>query len=229
MRLTVRCWLVCLLVGVVPTDAVWAATKAHVIGLGKWTTVPWQPWDSVTTKPLMLKIRPLIVDGRIREYVVGVPHDVTDDLFVVRRAMRVNDSLPDEASPHWLWQRGGWLVVNRTSGRISPINLPEFDALYSVASWYRDYVAYCGVSDDGNKISAIVIQLGRRKPVLSKLLPNDGVPENTAPDSACPAPEWQRNPVRLSFLPAGGTKQTFSVRGHVVDAVSDEEEEDASK
>lgn len=27
----------------------------------------------------------------------------------------------------------------------------EFDSTYSAASWYRDYVAYCGVSDDGRE------------------------------------------------------------------------------
>ena len=92
------------------------------------------------------------MDGRIKEYVVGSPHEVTERLFVVQRAFRVNDSLADEATPWWQWQRGGWLLVDRTTGRVSAINLPEYDAFYSAASWYRDYVAYCGVSDDGKKI-----------------------------------------------------------------------------
>jgi len=43
-------------------------------------------------------------------------------------------------------------------------------------------------------------------------------------------PVWQRNPVRVSFEPAGGAKQMFSIRGHVVDVVNDaEEEEEAAK
>ena len=92
-----------------------------------------------------MKVQALIVDGRIKEYVVGSPHEVTERLFVVRRAFRVNDSLADEATARWQWQRGGWLLVDRTTGRISAINLPEYDAFYSVASWYRDYVAYCPV------------------------------------------------------------------------------------
>jgi len=54
------------------------------------------------------------------------------------------------------WQRGGWLLVDRVTGRVLPINLPEFDASYSAASWYRDYAAYCGVSDDGKKAYAVV-------------------------------------------------------------------------
>ena len=174
---------------------------------------------------MAIKVRALIVDGRVKEYVLGPPHEVTDRLFVVRRVFRVNDGLPEETAPRWQWQRGGWLLVDRGSGRISPVNLPEFDALYSSTSWYRDYVAYCGVSDDGKKTYAIVAQISRRKPVLKKALSDDGMPDNTAPDSACPAPVWQRSPVRVSFEPAGGSKQTFAIRGHVVDVVNEEEED----
>jgi hypothetical protein len=48
------------------------------------------------------------------------------------------------------------LLVDRMTGHISAINLPEFDSCYSVASWYSDYVAYCGVSDDGKTLYAVV-------------------------------------------------------------------------
>jgi len=225
MRFVLRSHCTGLLLCAVLIASASAAGKVHVISFGKWTSVPWLPAGAGNSRPLTLKIRALIVDGRAREYVIGLPHDITDDLFVVRRAFRLNDSLPDETAPRWVWQRGGWLLVNRTTGRVTPVNLPEFDALYSIASWYRDYVAYCGVSDDGKKISAMVMQLGRHKPVLNKPLSNDGVPEDAAPDSACPSPEWQRNPVRLSFVPTGGVKQTFAIRGRAVDVVSEEEEE----
>jgi len=104
-----------------------------------------------------------------------------------------------------------------------------FSVPHSAASWYRDYVAYCGVSDDGKKTFAMVAQISRRKSVLKKPLSNDGVPENAAPDSACPAPAWQRRPVRVSFEQAGGTSQTFAIGGHVVDLVNDVEEEEGSK
>jgi hypothetical protein len=168
-----------------------------------------------------------MVDGRVKEFALGSPHEVTDRLFVVRRVFRVNDSLPeDSGGPRWQWQRGGWLIVDRLTGRISPINLPEFDPFYSAASWFRDYVAYCGVSDDGKKTYAIVAQLNRRKPILKKALSNDGPPENAAPDSACPLPSWQRRPMRVSFEPGGSAKQMFAIRGHVVDLVSDADEED---
>jgi hypothetical protein len=195
---------------------------------GKWTLVEWHPeTGKPDEKPLTLKIRPLIVDGRVKEYVLGAPHDVTDRLFVVRRAFRVNDNLPDDTgNPRWQWQRGGWVLVDRVTGRVSAVSLPEFDVLYSPVSWYRDYAAYCGVSDDGKKTYAMVTQLNRRKPVLKKALPGDGMPDNASPDSACPVPFWQRSPMRVSFEPQGEAKQTFTVRGHAVDLVNDADEEE---
>ncbi len=177
-------------------------------------------------KPLTLKIRALVIDGRVKEYTLGAPHEVTERLFVVRRAFRVNDSLPEDPAPRWQWERGGWLLVDRGTAHISPLNLPEFDVYYSPATWYRDYVAYCGVADDGKKTFAMVAQISRRKPVLKKPLSNDGIAEGAPPDSACPAPSWQRSPVRVSFEPKGGERQTFAIRGRVVDSVNDAEEEE---
>lgn len=208
------------------TAAVGVAAKVHVIAFGKSTSVQWVAGFGAGEKPLTIKVRALIVDGRVKEYVLGATHDVTERLFVVRRAFRVNDSLPEESVPRWQWQRGGWLLVDRVTGRVSAINLPEFDAYYSAASWYRDYVAYCGVADDGKKTYAMVAQLSRRKPVLKKEVSGAGVAEDAAPDSACAAPTWERGPVRVSFEPAGSARQTFAIRGHVVDLVEDAEEEE---
>lgn len=218
--------IVCLLVWVVLlTNAAGAAAaaKIHVITFGRWTSVQWSTGSGADEKPLTIRIRALVVDGRVKEYALGTPHEVTDRLFVVRRAFRVNDSLPEDAGPRWQWQRGGWLLVDRLTGHVAPINLPEFDVLYSAASWYRDYVAYCGIAEDGKKTFAMVAQISRRKPVLKKPL-SEGLPEDAAPDSACPAPVWQRTPVRVSFEPGGSAKQTFAIRGHVVDLVEDAEE-----
>ncbi len=216
--------------GLVLSTATAAATKVHVITFGKWTSVPWIRDSGPDAKPVVIRIRALVVDGRVKEYALGAPHEVTERLFVVRRVFRVNDSLPEDSGPRWQWQRGGWLLVDRQTGHVSPINLPEFDAFYSAGSWYRDYIAYCGVAEDGKKTFAMVAQVGRRKPALKKPLSNDGVAEDAAPDSACPAPSWQRSPVRVSFEPTGGVKQTFAIHGHGVDLVSDaEEEEEGSK
>jgi hypothetical protein len=204
-----------------------AATKIHVIAFGKSTSVPWIAGPGAEgEKPQPIKVRALIVDGKVREYVLGSAHEITDRLFVVRRAFRVNDSLPEDAAPRWQWQRGGWLTVDRLTGRVSAITLPDFDFFYSAASWYRDYVAYCGVTNDGKKIDAVVAQIGRRKPVLKKLLSNDGVKDEAAPDSACQSPVWQRNPTRVSFEAVGALRQTFAIRGQVVDLVNDSDDED---
>ena len=217
-----------------------AATKPHIITFGKWTTVQWSPESSAgatNDKPLALKVRPLLVDTRVKEFTLGLPHDVTDRLFAVRRAFRVNDSLPQESTspPRWQWERGGWLLIDRTTGRITPINLPEFDVFYSAASWYRDYAAYCGVSDDGKKLYAVVAQISRRKPILKKPIEGENIADketkDATPDSACLAPLWQRTPTRVTFEPTGAPKQTFAIRGHTVDLLiqSDEEDEEASK
>ena len=87
-------------------------------------------------------------------------------------AYRVNDSLPGEEakSPRWRWELGGWLEVDRVTGRVSALNLPEFDASTSSASWYREYAGHCGVSDDGKKLHAVVVILGRCKPIVKALL-----------------------------------------------------------
>ena len=212
------------------TSAASGASKPHIISFGKWSTIKWCVGPS-EGKCLDLKVRALYVDGRARESTLGASHEITERLFVVRRAFRVNDALPGDAAaaPGWMWQRGGWLLVDRTTGHISSVALPEFDPYYSVASWYRDYSAYCGVSDDGKKLFAIVFQVGRRKPVLKKPLGEaDG---DDAPDSECPAPVWERRPVRVTFVPAENQKSTYSVRGHAADLVSedDSEEEKASQ
>ena len=198
-----------------------ALPKNHVITFGKWMPVQWP--DATGKKLLDLKVRPLYVDTRLKEYTTGTAHDLTERLFAVRRAFRVNDALPEENAVHWQWQRGGWLLVDRVSGKISQLSLPEFDPFYSTASWYRDYVAYCGVSEDGKKLYAVVAQVGRRKPVLKKAL---GEPDgDDAPDSECPAPKWERAPARVTFQPDDTQKLMFSIRGRVVDVVNEPDEE----
>jgi len=130
----------------------------------------------------------------------------------------LNDSLPQEAGPtRWRWERGGWLLVDRVSGRAQPIALPEFDPNYSKASWFRDYVAYCGTSDDGQKLFAVIAQAGKRKPLLNK-----GLPEQT---ETCAPPVWQRGPVRVTFATKEDPKLTFTVTSRAVDLASEDENE----
>lgn len=199
-----------------------AAPRTHVISFGKWTAVKWP--DAAGQGMIDVKIRPLLVDSRAKEYTTGNPHDVTDRWFVIRRVLRVNDTLPHETGTRWQWQRGGWLLVDRATGRISQLNLPDFDPYSSTASWYRDYVAYCGLSDDGKKLYAVVAQVGRRKPVLKRAL---GEPSSSdAADAGCPAPGWERAPARVTFRPEHGQPLLFSVRGRTVEVVADAEGED---
>ncbi len=198
--------------------------KVHVIGFGKPMPVKFflGP-DEERTAPM--KVRSLFVDGRQREFVTGDVHEVTDRLFVVRRAYRLNNNLPSDEGKgaNWVWQRGGWLLVDRLSGHLTQLALPDFDPFYSQASWFRDYVAYCGVSDDGARLSAVVMQLGRRKPVLKKELGNAS--QGELPEANCDAPLWEKKPTRVTFLPKSGDKQSFSIFGHAGDLVPGGDEE----
>ena len=109
------------------------------------------------------------------------------------------------------------------TGRVSQINLPEFEPSVSAASWYRDYVAYCGLTDDGKKLFAMVVQLGRRKPVMKKMLAE--ADDTDSPDADFFSPTWQRAPIRVTFESPDGKKQTFSIHGHIVDLVNDKEDD----
>lgn len=53
--------------------------------------------------------------------------------------------------------------MDRVTGEARQIPLPEFDPYYSVTGFATN-AEYCGVFDDGKKVSAIIVQLGRHKP-----------------------------------------------------------------
>src|SRR5437773_7903926 len=108
-----------------------AAAKPHVIAFGKSTQVRWLAGADENT-PLELRVRALYVDGKLREFTIGSPHEITERLFVVRRAFRVNDSLLDEGAPRWLWQRGGGGPVERV-----PRRARSSAARRDRALWYR--------------------------------------------------------------------------------------------
>jgi hypothetical protein len=196
-----------------------AASKPHVMSLGKAMPVKLL-LGPAEEKALTITVRPLYLDTKLKEYTTGPTHDVTDRMFVVRRAYRVNDSLPTESSsqPRWLWQRGGWLLVDRNTGRITQIKLPDFDPYYSDVSWYRDYAAYCGVADDGERVSAIVTQITTRKPLYKKQLEKLG---GEFPDSVCGPPAWQRQPARVTFTPVTGERLTLDIKGRFADVDPD--------
>jgi hypothetical protein len=125
-------------------------------------------------------------------------------------------------------------MVDRVTGRIAPVNLPDFDAVYSAVSWYRDYAAYCGISDDGKQIYAVVVQINRRKPVVKWLVGEAKFTVETQqwqiPDAACRVPDWQRSPARVTFEPQPSMKRTYVIRSRSVDLLTPEEDdEEASK
>lgn len=201
-----------------------ALARTHNIAFGKVLSVKLfvGPAEDKTQE---MKVRALYVDGKLREFTTGEAHDVTDQTFVVRRAFRVNDVLPEDGRklPSWKWQRGGWLLVDRASGRVVRLELPDFDPYYSSASWFRDYAAYCGLSGDAEKLYAVVVQLGQKKPLTRKLL--GAARGEELPDSECAPPKWQRAPVRVTFEPAGKPPVTFSVKGRWVELAPEPEPE----
>lgn len=201
-----------------------AKPKIHVVNFGKTMAVKlYLGPDEEHTQPM--KVRALFVDAKLKEYVTGEVHEVTERLFVVRRAYRLNNNLPeDEAkAPTWVWERGGWLMVDRLTGHVTQLSFYEFDPFYSHASWFRDYAAYCGVSDNGEKLSAVVMQLGRKKPILKKDLGSAN--QGESPDSECNQPTWEKKPTRVTFHPKHGEKQAFSIFGHAWDAAPGSEED----
>jgi len=188
--------------------------KVHVVGLGAFKRVPYSrngdPAGAMASENA-LKIRPLVVDGLVKEWTTGEAHDVTDRSFVVRRMLRINDELPGEkpAASRWVWQRGPWLLVDRVSGHVSALKLPDYDPGVSQVSWFRDYAAYCGLTSSGKSLYAVVAQLAVRKPVLSKKLSAFEAESRT--EAVCAAVQWQREPFRVTFNPSGMSAVSFEI------------------
>ncbi len=191
-----------------------APRKPHVVVLGAVKRVPYsKAGDPAGATPAenTLKIRPLIVDGIVKEWMTGDAHDVTDRSFVVRRALRINDSLPGDKLGHWVWQRGPWVLVDRASGHAAPLKLPDYDPGVSQVSWFRDYGAYCGLTASGKSLYAVVAQLAGRKPVLAKKMDAFDPDPKSHPDPVCTAPNWQRDPLRVTFHPTGKSDLSFEI------------------
>jgi hypothetical protein len=218
-----------------------APRKAHVVVLGAARKVAYSKVGDpagAASGETELKVRSLLVDGVVKEWTTGDAHDVTDRSFVVRRVIKLNDSLPGDnaeavekpasgdklanskpttgvkpasaraASP-WVWQRGPWLLVDRVTGHIAALKLPDYDPGVSQVVWFRDYGAYCGVTASGKSLYAVVAQVEARKPVLAKKL--SAFDAENHPDPVCGLPEWQREPLRVTFHPTGREAASFDV------------------
>jgi hypothetical protein len=206
-----------------------APRKAHTVVLGAVRHVPYSKAGdpaSAAAGDSVLDIRALLVDGVLKEWTTGDAHDVTDRSFVVRRVIRLNDSLPTEDKPvgtdkaslekaghgkanQWVWQRGPWLLVDRAAGHVTALRLPDYDPGVSQVSWFRDYAAYCGITASGKSLYAVVAQIAARKPVLAKKLAAFDVDNH--PDPVCAPADWQREPLSIAFHPAGGNAISYDI------------------
>jgi hypothetical protein len=213
---------------VMPTLA--APPKIHTVTLGAAKKVSFTPPEASAGQAKgadapTLKVRPLLVDGRQKEWTTGDAHDVTDRSFTIRRAMRLNDSLPGDAAARWNWQPGPWLLIDRTTGHVTALHLPDFDEEISEAVWYRDYAAYCGTAQTvKGGLFAIVAQIGTRRAVVSKQIGK--WPQPTPAEPVCKTAEWQRAPMRVTLQATGGEAMTFDVVG-AASLIEEGDEEDA--
>jgi hypothetical protein len=204
--------------------------KVHVVGLGAVRRVPYSKTGDpagATTGEVSLKIRPLVVDGTVKEWTTGEAHDITDRSFVIRRVLRINDELPGEKpgnpDKHWVWQRGPWLLIDRVTGHIAALKLPDYDPGVSQVVWFRDYGAYCGVMASGKSLYAVVAQIAARKPVLAKKLM--ALDLTSRPEPVCGLAEWQRLPLRATFHPSGKDAVNFDIIPGSAVLVEDSEDE----
>jgi hypothetical protein len=232
----------------IPLLAATPPRKPHIVALGSPRTVPYsRSGDPAGAAPgeTSLKTRPLLVDGRVSEWTTGDAHDVTDRSFVVRRALRINDTLPTDSAPsnppqaktpipsaaHWVWQRGPWLLVDKLTGRVTALKLPDYDPAASQVAWFRDFAAYCGVTASGKSLFAVVAQLATRKPILAKKLSAFDPADHPWP--VCGVPEWQREPLRVTFHPnrgeTGQENVSFDVVGSSAKLVEDGDETETSE
>jgi hypothetical protein len=186
--------------------------KPHTVGIGTGKRVPYSMVSDpsgASADEKTLHVRPLIVDDKVKDWTTGEAHDITDRSFVVRRALRLNDSLPGDKTEHWIWQRGPWIMIDRTNGHITAMKLPDYDPAVSQVVWFRDNAAYCGLNSGGHQLYAVVAQVGARRPILAKKIgpwtPISPAPGAPAPP-ACAKAAWQRDPLRVSFTPTGAAE-----------------------
>jgi hypothetical protein len=192
-----------------------ATPKVHTVTLGPVRRVPYTPpeatADNKSEEATTLRVRAMFVDDRQKEWTVGEMHEVTDRTFVIRRALRINDSLPGE-SARWTWQPGPWLMVDRVTGHVTALHLPAFDPDISEAVWFRDYAAYCGIAQTvKGGLVVVIAEVGSRKAVVQKVI--GPWPIENPPHPVCLTPRWQRTPIRATLQATGGPPLTYDVVG----------------
>ena len=233
-----RCCAAFLFAVVVLAIECWPASatprKVHTVFLGAAKRVGYSKAGDpagASANESQLKIRPLLVDGLVKEWTTGEVHDVTDRSFLIRRAIRLNDALPGDkpgaAKETWVWQRGPWLIVDRVTGHVTALKLPDYDPGVSQVSWFRDYGAYCGLTATGKSLYAVVAQLAARRPVLAKKLA--AFEPDTQAGPPCTTTEWQRDPMRVTFHPTGKDAVSFDlIPGSAILVEESDDEADAT-
>jgi hypothetical protein len=184
--------------------------KVHTAVLGAklrvtWIASPEAAASSPSTQKqhLALTIRPLLIDGRRKQWTTGPVHDITDHTFAVLEALHINDALPTDRAPHFIWQTGAWLLVDRSTGHVTPLHLAAYDPALTGISWYRDLAAYCSISPSGKILSGTVFQIGSRKAAARKRIaawPLPPAPGSTLDlnSSNAPAPAASPQPASQS-------------------------------
>jgi len=94
-------------------------------------------------------------------------------------------------------------------------------------AWFRDYAAYCGLTATGKSLYAVVAQVGVRKPVLAKKLA--AYDAEARPASVCALPEWQREPLKITFHPTGRDPAGYDLVGGSAVLVEDGDDAEAAK
>ena len=195
------------------SQAVWASGhKPHAVFLVAPRKVPYSKAGDpagAQAGEKELKIRALVVDGQAKEWTTGELHDVTDRSFVVGRTLKINDALPGDQQGHWVCQRGPWLMVDRTTGRVAALKPRDYDPGVSQVGWFRNYAAHCSVTASRKSLYAVVAQLAVRKPVLAKKL--EAFDPDRDPATACAPVEWQREPLRAVFHPVDEDAVSFDI------------------
>jgi hypothetical protein len=65
------------------------------------------------------------------------------------------------------------------------------------------------VTASGKGLYAVVAQVAARKPVLARKL--SGYDPENHPDPVCGQPEWQREPLKVTFHPGGKDAVSFNI------------------
>jgi hypothetical protein len=105
-------------------------------------------------------------------------------------------------------------MVDRITGHITAVHLPDYDADISDAVWFRNYAAYCGISTTAKGgLVAVIAELGARKAVVQKTIAP--WPLATPPWPVCARAIWQRTPMRATLQLTNGQPITYDVVGTV--------------